>query len=341
MAIGVPDNFNYGGKKPNFDRDQFTTREAMLAFPADFLDEGHISYCKEDKKHYKWNGTEWVEFAAGGGSSVGVNLIQSPNFDGSEWENSNAIIRDDVVARANVVELPTSNSSIRQIVYGLVEGKRYTLSFVYHETSTSTGPGQGIVGVAAVLEDVKLSGGGYWNSSDNIIEMTGDRLTHNTMSFTAVSDVVEISLRGSWGRPQYWHVKLEEGDTATEWTDWKSDSLVSGLGIKTINGQSILGEGNINIEGGGGYQPPVGGIPRGDLSSDVQTSLSKADTALQEHQDLSEYAKKSDVPTKTSELTNDSGYVTSATIKNVVAISQADYDALASKDETTLYLITE
>ena len=34
--------------------------------------------------------------------------------------------------------------------------------------------------------------------------------------------------------------------------------------------------------GSGGYEPPVGGIPRTDLSADVQASLSKADTALQE-----------------------------------------------------------
>lgn len=34
--------------------------------------------------------------------------------------------------------------------------------------------------------------------------------------------------------------------------------------------------------GSGGYQPPVGGIPKKDLSQEVQTSLGKADTALQE-----------------------------------------------------------
>lgn len=34
--------------------------------------------------------------------------------------------------------------------------------------------------------------------------------------------------------------------------------------------------------GSGGYEPPVGGIPRADLSDDVQASLGKADTALQE-----------------------------------------------------------
>lgn len=36
------------------------------------------------------------------------------------------------------------------------------------------------------------------------------------------------------------------------------------------------------------YDKPTGGIPKTDLASAVQTSLSKADTALQEHQDLSE-----------------------------------------------------
>ena len=38
------------------------------------------------------------------------------------------------------------------------------------------------------------------------------------------------------------------------------------------------------------YQKPSTGIPKSDLSSSVQTSLGKADTALQQHQDLSSYA---------------------------------------------------
>lgn len=40
----------------------------------------------------------------------------------------------------------------------------------------------------------------------------------------------------------------------------------------------------------GDYTKPSGGIPKSDLASDVQTSLGKADTALQEHQSLSGYA---------------------------------------------------
>ena len=61
--------------------------------------------------------------------------------------------------------------------------------------------------------------------------------------------------------------------------------------------------------GGGGYTPPGGGIPREDLAEDVRTSLGLADTALQEG-DLASYAKKSEVPTKTSQLANDRDFAT-------------------------------
>ena len=92
--------------------------------------------------------------------------------------------------------------------------------------------------------------------------------------------------------------------------DTKQDTLVSGENIKTINNVSILGEGNIYIQGGGGEDPnavkfveqtltseqqtqartnigagtytkDVNGIPAADLASAVQTSLGKANSALQ------------------------------------------------------------
>lgn len=40
----------------------------------------------------------------------------------------------------------------------------------------------------------------------------------------------------------------------------------------------------------GDYSKPQGGIPKSDLNSDVQDSLNKANSALQEHQSLSGYA---------------------------------------------------
>jgi hypothetical protein len=45
-------------------------------------------------------------------------------------------------------------------------------------------------------------------------------------------------------------IKLEEGENATQFTDFiYQKQLVSGLNIKTINGQSLLGGGNIEITG--------------------------------------------------------------------------------------------
>ena len=47
----------------------------------------------------------------------------------------------------------------------------------------------------------------------------------------------------------------------------KQDTLVSGENIKTINGQSILGEGDISISGGSDYTLPVGGDELGGVKN--------------------------------------------------------------------------
>lgn len=65
-----------------------------------------------------------------------------------------------------------------------------------------------------------------------------------------------------------------------------------------------------SVEGSGWYEKPAAGIPATDLASAVQTSLGKADTAVQ-----------------------------SATISTIVSLSQQDYDDLVDKDAATLYVI--
>lgn len=91
----------------------------------------------------------------------------------------------------------------------------------------------------------------------------------------------------------------------------------------------------------GTYSKPSGGIPKSDLASEVQTSLGKADTALQSYTEtdptVPSWAKQSTkpaytasevgalpdstiiptVPTNVSAFTNDANYVTS---DNTVAI---------------------
>ena len=49
-----------------------------------------------------------------------------------------------------------------------------------------------------------------------------------------------------------YYTKSETDNAITAATSTKQDTLVSGTNIKTINNQSILGDGNITIQGGGG-----------------------------------------------------------------------------------------
>lgn len=78
----------------------------------------------------------------------------------------------------------------------------------------------------------------------------------------------------------------------------KQDKLTSGTNIKTINNQSILGSGNIDIQGGGSESVAWGDVTGKPDFKAVATSGS--------YDDLT---NKPAIPTKTSDLTNDSGFV--------------------------------
>ena len=111
----------------------------------------------------------------------------------------------------------------------------------------------------------------------------------------------------------------------------KQDKLVSGSNIKTINGQSILGNGNITIEVGedvdlSGYVTKVDADkiyqPKGNyaLEDDIPINVSELNNDAKyitieqvPTVDLTGYAKKEDIPTiptKVSSFDNDKGYIT-------------------------------
>ena len=82
--------------------------------------------------------------------------------------------------------------------------------------------------------------------------------------------------------------------------------LTSHQSLKTINGESIVGTGNITISGGSA-----------DLSNYYTKEQIDAKGYLTEHQSLANYALKSEiptVPTNVSDFTNDAGYLTLATL---------------------------
>lgn len=90
----------------------------------------------------------------------------------------------------------------------------------------------------------------------------------------------------------YWNSKYEKPSTGIPKTDlsaevqdtlYKADNAV--LYTEQALGESQKSQARTNI-GAGTYSLPDGGMPKNDLSADVRSSLSKADTAIQSHQEL-------------------------------------------------------
>ena len=90
----------------------------------------------------------------------------------------------------------------------------------------------------------------------------------------------------------------------------KQDTLVSGTNIKTINNESILGSGNITVGGGTATDVQING------TSITSSNVANIITESAYNETTNKIATMSDlptipsIPTKTSDLTNDSGFIT-------------------------------
>ena len=93
-----------------------------------------------------------------------------------------------------------------------------------------------------------ISGGGGEGGDVNIIESISvngatQPIRDKNVDITVPTEISDLSQDST-------HRTVS--DTEKETWNWKQDALSSGSNIKTINGQSLLGAGNITISGGGG-----------------------------------------------------------------------------------------
>ena len=126
-------------------------------------------------------------------------------------------------------------------------------------------------------------------------------------------------------------------ETLSATVDTKQDTLVSGTNIKTINNTSLLGEGNIVIEGGGTVDPNL------DINSDNAVANSAITTAINTLQTnvntiSGNTDNKQDKLTEGAFIDIDNNNVISAKIQ---VLSRAAWEALTTKDNSVLYLIKE
>ena len=117
-----------------------------------------------------------------------------------------------------------------------------------------------------------------------------------------------------------------------ELVDDKQDTLVSGTNIKTINNESLLGSGNITIQGGGSSYTAGTGIDITNdvisVTSDISTGAALGATAVQPNDDI-------------SELTNNVGYITGITSSDVTtALGYTPYNSSNPNRYITSFALT-
>lgn len=120
----------------------------------------------------------------------------------------------------------------------------------------------------------------------------------------------------------------------------EADKAVANQKFKTVNGNDIRGEGNIEIKGEGDVTSVNG--QKGDVVIDIPTKVSELENDS-EYVTKGEVPSLADVPTKVSQLENDSKYISNInTVGGVNKIwtgTQAEYDAIDPKDDSTIYIV--
>lgn len=114
--IQVADNFNYRGKKPNFDRDSFDTLQDMKNYSENSLDDGHISYCKETNKHYTLIGTKTYD-------KFGNELTWSK----SDWLNPDGSLVTKVIFASKLNDFTKNNTIYNIVRYIDLKGETLTI----------------------------------------------------------------------------------------------------------------------------------------------------------------------------------------------------------------------
>ena len=128
----------------------------------------------------------------------------------------------------------------------------------------------------ANINKIRLSGTTYDLQDKNAAKTV--ELTQEQYDGLAVKEqnTFYIITDAQGGDLSNYYTKQETDNVITAATSTKQDTLVSGTNIKTINNESILGEGNIDIQGGGGKAIEAGrniSITTGETADTINCTL--------------------------------------------------------------------
>lgn len=146
------------------------------------------------------------------------------------------------------------------------------------------------------LAEVAFTGG--YGSLSNTPEYTSDFINDGDGSHKFISDYSSQDIKGIDWNSNRWGIV--NGDNLL--FNALQDELVSGTNIKTINNESLLGSGNITISGGTPTDVQING------TSIVSNNTANIITESAYNSSTNKIATKNDIPTQTSQLTNNSNF---------------------------------
>ena len=139
------------------------------------------------------------------------------------------------------------------------------------------------------------------NSKTGAVELSASDvgayvLPVNGIPDSDIASAATWNAKGTYSKPSGGIPKTDLA-SAVQTSLGKADTALQSAPVTSVNtktGAVVLTASDV---GAGTYSKPSGGIPKTDLASAVQTSLGKADTALQSHQSLAAYRTSADQDT--------------------------------------------
>lgn len=226
----------------------------------------------------------------------------------SQNENQNITVENESIQNINIAQNENQNINIQNTI-----PQELNIEQERNQTILIDGGGN-VYGITDVLVN------GVSVVSDNIayviVPTKTSELINNSGFITNENDPTVPS-----------YVKAISLADINNWNN-KQDELVSGSTIKTINNTSLLGSGNINI-GGENYTAGYG----------IDITNNEISNTIVSYDDLEDLPT---IPTKTSDLQNDSDYVTESELSDVAfSGSYADLSNTPDIPDSTSELVND
>ena len=217
----------------------------------------------------------------------------------------------------------------------------------------------------SIIDSIQLSGSSYDvrdKSATTVVSLTQQEYDALPSSAKTANILYNITDATAGDLTQYW-TSAQTQSAITEAVSGKQETLVSGTNIKTINNESILGSGNITIQGGGTdtgtVQTMIDQSISGKADSSTVTALTNtvtghtADTSIHvttaqtaawnaksdfsgSYNDLTDKPTIPTVPTSNTAFTNDAGYITSSALNGYATTGDVQ-TATSGKVDTSTY----